>query len=220
MQQVAGQPFTAKLAAHLDAIGVGARVEVPVTRALVAEWRPAALTEPPAALAWDVPFGDGIVLPGEYQLVWRPDGDPPAFEVFVPLTVIHADAWAPTVDDVAKLCPAYTRHDIDADEEQAGAEHGIFDESTDPTAADVQGYINAAVLEVIGRVGVGHARLAEFPELARQTAAWHAAATVEAEKAPEGAEETEGAYRWKQASYVASLKELTTQARSFGIRIA
>jgi hypothetical protein len=122
--------------------------------------------------------------------------------------------WAPTVQDIADLSPAYTRHAVDAVGAQAGAPQKVFDDSTDPTATDVQAVIYAVVREVTSRVGMSPRRLAKFGDLARQTVIWGAAAEVEAEKQPQTAAETVGAYAWKQASYVSCLKELTLQART------
>jgi hypothetical protein len=206
--------------------GLGARVEVPVTRAIVSAWQAATLD--PAAGAWSVTL-ERPVAGGEYLLVWRTDdAEPPAYETFVPLTVTDSSApgapvdadWTPTLADVAALSHAYTRHDIDAAEVQGGAEHGLFDATTDPTADEVTGYIATAVQEVAGRVGLAPDRLRAFPDLARRTAAWHAAATIEAEKQPEGTDEATSAHRWKWASYVACLNELIGQARSGSLRLA
>jgi hypothetical protein len=126
--------------------------------------------------------------------------------------------WTPTVQDVADLCPAYTRPPVDGDGNGAGAQGRTFDDTTNPTAGVVEALIAAAVDEVAGRVGV------EVPatchDLARRTAAWHAAAAIEAERAPEAIEEAGSAYRWKQSSYAACLAELTRQARSGAVRLA
>lgn len=214
--------FTATLPAPPGVTGLGARVEVPVTRAIASAWQPATLVGDTWTVTLDRPLDAG-----DYLLVWRTnDPEPPDYETFVPLAVTSAGVpatgpdWTPTLADVAALCPAYTRHDIDFGAMQAGAEAGVFDEETDPTATDVQGYIAAAVQEVTGRVGLGFDALRPHADLARRTAAWHAAATVEAEKQPEGTDEATSAYRWKQASYVACLNELITQARSGSLRLA
>jgi hypothetical protein len=224
--QIATNPtFVATLPAAPPVAGLGARVEVPVTRAIVSAWQAATLDTDGT---WTVTL-ERPVDAGEYLLVWRTsDAEPPSYEAFVPLTVtssfspgatVDAD-WTPSLADVAALSHAYTRHDIDAVEQQAGAEHGIFDETTDPTADEVTGYIAAAMQEVAGRVGLTPDRLRAFPDLARRTAAWHAAATIEAEKQPEGTDEASSAHRWKWASYVACLNELITQARSGSLRLA
>jgi hypothetical protein len=136
----------------------------------------------------------------------------------VSATDIDLPDWAPTVQDIAELSPAYTRHAIGAGGMQSGAAQKVFDDTTDPTAADVQGLINAAIREVTGRVGASPRRLSRYGELAKQTVIWHAAASIEAEKQPAGADETTGAYSWKQASYFACLNELIRQARSQLVR--
>lgn len=154
----------------------------------------------------------GARLPsGWYQATFLDADD---FKVTV-APVWNGDGWAPpSVQDIADLCPAYTRKPVDED----GAEQGIFDETTNPTASQVQAFIEAAVQEVSGRVGT---RISEAQaELAARAAAWHAAATVEAERMPDGADETVGAFRWKQASYVACLTELIDQCRRGGLRIS
>lgn len=153
-------------------------------------------------------FSIASVGPGSYRPVFLDAAgneditDPP---VLWPPVVLQ---WRPSVDDVAQVLPAYTRHDIDGDGDAAGAEHGTFDDETSPTADEVEGFIDTAVREIAGRCGIGQAALNAYADLARQTAIWHAAATIEAEKAPEGGMDSEGPARWKQSSYVASLKDL------------
>jgi hypothetical protein len=136
-------------------------------------------------------------------------------QLTAPVAFDAAVTWIPTVQDIADLSPVYTRGAI----EQDGQELGTFDAGTDPTASQVQALIGVAVREVAGRVGLGVGALNVHPELARQTVAWHVAASIEAEKHPEGASDVEGAYRWKQASYVACLNELVVQARNRPLRL-
>jgi len=149
----------------LPAFPVGARVEVPVTRAIVAYWRAAAYDSETGV--WTVDFSDSPLLVGEYNLVWRDSGpEPPEFEVFVPLAVSAGNGsgaplppggpypWSPTVEEIAVLLPAYTRGGFDDDRESAGAEQAMFTSSTSPTADEVEAYIVAACDEVQGRVGV------------------------------------------------------------------
>lgn len=156
--------------------------------------------------------------PGAYVVQWDDGADPPAIDSeALRVTGVDPDAleWAPTVQDVADVSPAFTRGPVSA----GGAERNVFDETTDPSAIQVQGLISAACEEVSGRVGIGMLALAAFADLARSAARWHAAASIEAEKSP-GGTETEGAYRWKQASYVANLNELVAQARRGSMRLA
>lgn len=130
-------------------------------------------------------------------------------------------SWPPTVQDVADISSAYLRGSIDGDIEDSGAARASFDETTDPTADQVQAFIDIAVAEVRGRAGVPDDLLASsYAELAGTAAAWHAAASIEAEKAPEGAAETAGAYSWKQSTYVATLNELIAQVPRQNTRLA
>jgi hypothetical protein len=130
----------------------------------------------------------------------------------------YGNAVTPSLADIAKLVPEYTRHPVDMPEEQAGDETGAFDEHTDPSAAEVQGYIEVAVAEVRARVGVTITdRLAS---LARTAAAWHAAAAIEAKKSPAGTDEADSSYRWKRDSYVKTLDDLIRQARMGPTRLA
>jgi len=124
----------------------------------------------------------------------------------------------PTAQAVADLCGAYTRQAITGGypppggEPQAGRELGEFTASTSPTLNQVEGFITAAVDEVRGRVGIG-----ELPEdvwdLARTTALYHAAAAVQAMRAPAGTDDSDGLYAAFISNYRASLIELIQQAR-------
>jgi hypothetical protein len=156
---------------------------------------------------------------GEYRIEWDTAGATPRFggeALHVGVLPTPADdslpGWAPTVQDIADLSPAYTRGLIDDPGQQAGAQQYGFDESTNPTADQVSALIEVAVREVTGRTARSAAALDAWADLARVTAAWHVAASIEAEKAPEGADETNGAYGWKQASYVANLTALIRRA--------
>jgi hypothetical protein len=122
--------------------------------------------------------------------------------------------WTASVQDVADVSPAFTRRRVEA----GGRVGGSFDETTDPTADTVRGFIAAGVREVQGRVGV--TIMPEQYELAREAVKWHAAAAVEAEHSRTGADDVDGAVRWKVGSYVACLNELTTQARRRPLRLA
>lgn len=121
--------------------------------------------------------------------------------------VFVGSTWAPTVQDVADLSPAYTTGE------------GVFDEDTEPSAAQVEAFIRVAVTEVAGRVGVSAERLEQLSSLALAAATWHAAASVEAQKSPEGTDRSEAGYSWKQSSYIACLNELIPQARSGPLRL-
>ena len=115
--------------------------------------------------------------------------------------------WMPTLQDIADVSPAYTNDD------------GAFDQDTEPDVAQVEAFLRTAVTEVAGRVGVRAERLEQFPDLAHAAAKWHAAASVEAQKSPEGTDRSEAGYSWKQGSYIACLNELTAQARRGALRL-
>lgn len=210
---------------------LGARIEVPVTRAIVSYWRPAAYD--PVADKWSVVL-DSPLDTGEYNLVWRTgDAEPPAYEVFIPLAISvstavavppgSSPAWAPSVDDVARVTPAYTVGGFDDEGEFSGAQQtdaGVptYTEDTSPTRSHVEGLIQTACDEVQGRVG------APIPlaqnGLAKTTATWHVAAQVAATKMPAGTDDASGEYRAFIANFRNSLDELVLQARAGGTRLA
>lgn len=159
---------------------------------------------------------DFFACESEPRLPPRPD---PPFAVRAASTYARPD-WAPTVQDVADVSQAFTRGPVDGEIVQSGTELGMFDETTSPTDSEVEAYIDVAVKEVSARVGMGLDWLNQLPDLARMTATWHAARSIEAEKAPQNSEETTGAYSWKQSSYVACLNELMGQARRTAMRLA
>lgn len=155
MQAVAGQPFTTTL---IDPAGIsdtlGARVEVPVTRAIVSAYQ---LGTRDGAL-WSVTL-DGPIDPGEYMLVWRTnDPEPPAFEAMLPLFVsatgvavaadgepfplVDEDAIRPSTDEIALLSNTRTAGG-------GGGEINTFNEETDPTAQQVDTLIDQAVEAVL-----------------------------------------------------------------------
>lgn len=79
---VLGDSFVATLPAPPGVTGMGARVEAPVTRAIVSSWRPASLDNGNWVVTLDTPADAG-----EYLLVWRTSSPEPGFETFVPLTI-------------------------------------------------------------------------------------------------------------------------------------
>lgn len=80
---VVGQTVMATLPAPGGVTGMGARIEVPITRAIVSAWRPAVLE----GSTWIVTL-EAPVAAGEYLLVWRTgDPEPPGYEAFVPLII-------------------------------------------------------------------------------------------------------------------------------------
>lgn len=164
MQAVADTLFTAEL---LDVdpdstvLDMGARIEVPVTRAIVSYWRRATLVGDPASLEgqhWEVAI-EAPPAPGEYNLVWRTgDPEPPAFEAVVPLTVtlasaVVADEWP--VVDVAQVRPS--QEEVAALENTrlvaSGSRDVIeFTDETNPTVAQVEQLIDQAVPLVLGEL--------------------------------------------------------------------
>jgi hypothetical protein len=128
-----------------------------------------------------------------------------------PSTAELVPLWRPTLGEVAAVTPAYTRGGFDDDEEQAGAEQGVYTEDTSPTATHVEGLITAACEEVAGRVGVTIPL--KHHGLARATAKWHVAAQIAAGKQPAGTEDASGEYRGHITSYRASLDALVELAR-------
>lgn len=164
MQAVADTLFTVQL---LDVnpdnavLDMGARIEVPVTRAIVSYWRRATLVGDPASPEgqhWEVAI-EAPPAPGEYNLVWRTgDPEPPAYESFVPLTVtlaaaILADGF-PDVD-VAQVRP--TQEEVAALENTrlvaSGSRDTVeFTDETNPTVTQVEQLIDQAVPLVLGEV--------------------------------------------------------------------
>lgn len=159
MQAVAAQPFTTTL---VDPAGLtnplGARVEVPVTRAIVSAYQVAALD----GAAWTVTL-DAPLTPGDYQLVWRTnDPEPPEFETFVPLMVtastgasgfvseddfplVNEEEVRPDVDDIANLANTRTASG-------GGGEISAFTEDTDPTASQVEALIDRALEAILAQL--------------------------------------------------------------------
>lgn len=66
---------------------MGARIEVPYTRAIATAWVVAELVDAGDTLRWEVEL-ESPVAAGDYLLVWRTgDPEPPALEIFIPLAV-------------------------------------------------------------------------------------------------------------------------------------
>jgi hypothetical protein len=122
---------------------------------------------------------------------------------FAPL--YNGQSWRPSVQDVAKQSRAYTNHS------------NMFDTTTSPTATEVDGYIDIAVQEIAGRVGLADDTISPLADLARTAATWHAAASVEGERTQDGTQST--GFTWKQNSYIACLNELVAQARAGALRL-
>ena len=157
-QVPAGQAITASIADPPGGIPpgdvLGARVEVPVSRAIASAYVLGVLS----AGVWTVTLQQ-IPDTGSFNFVWRTnDPEPPDYEVFIPLTItsptyitgvggtdyppIDPDAVTPTVDDVAKLERTRTIHDD-------LTEVTTFDSQTRPTDVEVEVLIDQAVDDVL-----------------------------------------------------------------------
>lgn len=167
------------------------------------------LDEDPAVPATRDVTIQGVTLEaGWYRFTWSDD-----LRTSTERPVYNGGAWAPSVQDVADLCAAYTRRPI----ELGGDVTGSFDSTTEPTDAQVRRFIVAACREVAGRVGVSLTR--RCYALAAQTAAWHAAAAVEMSRSQSAADDAASAASWKTRNFAANLDELTTQARRRPLRL-
>jgi hypothetical protein len=162
-QVAAGDPITASI---LDPPGglpagvtLGARVEVPYTRAIVSYYKRAAFS----AGVWSVSL-DGVIDPGQYEFVWRTDdAEPPYMEVFLPLSIqsveildpnaaapisfppVDREAIRPSIDEVAALERTRT---IDS----GGNEKDTFDATTRPTGDEAAGLVEQAIDDVLAEL--------------------------------------------------------------------
>jgi hypothetical protein len=117
--------------------------------------------------------------------------------------------WAPTVAEVGKVTPNYTRggFDDDSPEEFPGEPQKTYTDSTSPTYDEVVDLIRDQVNEVIGVVAD------TIPEahhgLARSTVKWGVARTIAQGKQPADTEDAAGEVRGHTARYLADLERLT-----------
>lgn len=88
MRTALGAPVAAWVFAPADPPpNMGARIEVPYTRAIATAWAPAALVDTGDTLRWEIEL-ESPVTAGDYLLVWRTgDPEPPDLEIFIPLAV-------------------------------------------------------------------------------------------------------------------------------------
>ena len=178
----AGQPFTATLVSPSGLSGrrFGARIEVPVTRAIVGYWVEATLSgfvysvqqiAPPLAPERPPELGDDPALSaalaaGNFQLVWMDDGPVPEVEIFVPLFTYSGtgpdgippdwpepdlDELTPSVDDVAILVRTRTYT-------EGVEEHPVFTEDTRPNIDDVNRLLAQSAPAVLAQLPLA------FPE--------------------------------------------------------
>jgi len=87
-----------------------------------------------------------------------------------------AEAWAPTLDDVARHIPTRTR---DTKTPGSAALLGTFTASTTPTADQAQAHIDAAVLGILSQTGTLDITDAGLLAQARVAAEWRSAADIE-----------------------------------------
>lgn len=87
-----------------------------------------------------------------------------------------AEAWAPGLDDCARLIPTRTR---DTKTPGSDALLGTFTASTTPDAGQAQAAIDAAVLAVLSQTGPLDPLDGDLLDQARNAAAWRAAADIE-----------------------------------------
>jgi hypothetical protein len=161
-QVACGYPFTAALIAPPDSDlagwPLGARVERPVTRAIVSAFQTATLSGGLYTVTLD-----GPVDPGSYNMVWMTtDENPtPTYEVFIPLVatltiqdgtvpivewpVIDITQVTPTVEDVAALERTRTVDDT-------GNDIGEFTSATRPTDVECKELIDQARNDVLAQL--------------------------------------------------------------------
>lgn len=199
MAVVAGTQFATTLITPGGIAGgnsVGARIEVPVTRAIASMFVRAVLNDSTWTVTLTAPL-----FAGSYCLVWMTGDDvPPApFPIFVPLFVVATstdledavdyppvdmDAVTPDISEVAALERTRTR-DTDT-----GEDYGAFTERTSPTDAEVESIIPQAVKVVLSQL-----RTVFDPteyDRVRQAAALQAAVLIEGSYFRAQAEETGG----------------------------
>jgi hypothetical protein len=134
----------------------GARVERPVTRAIVSPFQTATLD----GAMWTATV-DGPLDEGAYQLVWMTVDDPPTYEAFVPLFATNdvdltaapiiefpaadIEACTPSVAEVSTLERTRTLDINDVDQE-------VFNDQTRPTATEVETLIKLGVNYVLSQL--------------------------------------------------------------------
>jgi hypothetical protein len=157
MQVTVGDVITSTL---IDPAGdydrLGARIEVPITEAIVSPWQDAVLN----GAIWTVSL-DPLLEAGDFLLYWMTPDDPPSFREPVPITAVPASAAGsseipdfPPVDVAA--CTPTVQEVADLDRTRAiddtGDEVDTFGPTTRPSDADVSRIITQAVQGVIGQL--------------------------------------------------------------------
>jgi hypothetical protein len=158
MQVTVGDNITTSL---IDPAGdfdrLGARVEVPITEAIVSPYQDATLT----GGLWTVTL-DPILEPGDYLLYWMTPDSPATFREPVPLTALSAQQQASTGElpdfppvDPDQVTPTVQEvADIDRTRaiDDTGDEVENFGSTTRPTDTDVSRLITQAVGGVLGQL--------------------------------------------------------------------
>ena len=174
-----GAQFTATLISPsgLGDLRLGARIEVPVTRAIVGYWRPATLhgfvwsvdLEAPPAMPQRPPDQGGTdpslvraLQAGQFNIVWMDAGGPtPAVEIFVPLFVGTGwgGAWGPGTEwpdaDPDLIAPSVEDVAIlvrTRTYTEGVLEHADFTDDTHPPADEVQRLIDQATPTVLAQL--------------------------------------------------------------------
>lgn len=137
---------------------LGARVEVPVSAAIVSSFQPASIPQPDGSQAFVTL--EAPLSPGQYIIHWMTNGPTSTYDTYVPLVVVGGDAastgvlWPqappeavrPTVKDVALLERIRT---VDRD---TGEEIGTFTARTRPTDEDAEAVIDQAVDDILAEI--------------------------------------------------------------------
>lgn len=193
MRVIAGQLFESSLIAPAgDLTNLGARVEVPVTRAIVSYWRPAILS----GSVWTVSL-EAPVNPGEYNLVWRNgEVEPVSFEAFLPLftdaATLTAVASVPAVDR-SEVTPT-VQEVANLEQSRAIAEGATqlvtFTDETTPSASAVESLVQQAVPLVLAELP--NKIPVEFYDSVRNAVALYVAVLLEGSVAREQLDEGSG----------------------------
>ncbi len=155
MQVTVGDTITSTL---IDPVGgydrLGARIEVPITEAIVSPWQDAVLS----GAIWTVTL-DPVLDAGDYLLYWMTPDSPASFRSPIPLTAVtqaSLDQAATVPDfpplDVAQVTPTVQEvADLERTRtmEDGGTEITTFDSTTRPTDAEVERLITQAVAPVV-----------------------------------------------------------------------
>lgn len=159
MQVQIGQDITSQL---IDPAGdyarMGARVEEPITEAIISPWQDAALS----GGVWTV-VCDAILDPpgpGDYLLYWMTPEDPPLFRTPLPLTVIPQSVLPPAGEvpdfppiDVAEVTPTVQEvADLEGTRwyDTGDNDVGGFGSDTRPTDVEVGRLIDQGLAAVLG----------------------------------------------------------------------